>query len=327
MKYSKIISIYYILCFVLIIMIYNTVVQQKYNESIWIDFINISKKRNISMILFFPFIGCGYSNKIPTLVSSFLLSLVSFHPIFIVDWPQLLFYFQFPKSLFIQHHNRIKTNTYNRKNNTILNLLKINESIAIYTFHSFTNSVLQYYNLTKNLKILIKQKQKYHISLDMILQKIFLQPTERINNYIRQFKYYTKRNCIVGIHIRTGYLSDFGEKDKRFFNNKSIALYINTINRVISKYRNCKLFIISDSTIVKDYFFSIYKNRILKYTISGKICHARYAMHGDVKLNECVVKLIAENYLLSECEIIIGSRKSTFFGMACNRSVVKCISL
>lgn len=312
-----------------IILIFNYVRNYKIVNinRIWVDFIKINRKRNTSSILFYPFIGCGYANIIPTLLSSLLLSVVSFHPIFIVNWKLLLFYFHFPKSLFIQKYIHADTKLYDRKNSSILNLLKMNMTIKIYTYHSYTNYVLYYYNLTNNLKILIKQKQKEQITLEMLLHQIFLKPTKDITNYIKTFKKYTKKYYVIGIHIRTGYLSDFGEKDKRFYNNNTISLYKSIINNIINKYKTSRLYIISDSTLVRQYLSKLYKNKLLNLLIPGKICHARSSMRGNQEFNECVVKLIAENYILSECNVIIGSRKSTYFGMACNRKRIICIAV
>lgn len=292
---------------------------------VWIDFMMINKIKNKSIILFYPFIGCGYANKIPTLISSILLSLVSLHPVYIVNWKDLSYYFYFPLSLFIQRYVYNNYYIYNRKNSTILSLLKFNITIKIYTYHTFSKSVLSYYNLTPNLKIVLKQRQKEFITLDMLLNQIFLKPTNIINNYIKHFQKYRRKYNIIGVHIRTGYLSDFGEKDHRFFNNNSIALYIHTINKTINKNNKSMLYIISDSTLIREYLYKIYKNRVVNYTVPGKICHARESMHGKLEVNKCVVKLIAENYILSECNTIIGSGSSTYFAMACKRKRINYI--
>lgn len=300
----------------------------KYNI-LWKDFNKIYKNKNISFILYYPYITCGYGNKIRVLISCIILSLVSFHPLYIINWPQLLLYFHLPKSMFIRYYNNANTNVYcinNICNTKILNLLKNNYTIKIYTIHRFTTSILHYYNLTNNLKFFVKEKQKEYITLDGLIYQKFFIPTKTITNYINNFKRHITKNFIVAAHIRTGYLSDFGEKDRRFYNNNSMDLYINTINRYIKSHVNSKVFIISDSSTIKNYFSNIYKKYLIKYSIPGKICHARReTMHGNMKLNECVVKLITENYLLSECNIIIGSIKSSYFELACNKSVAKCI--
>lgn len=318
---------YHFLLFILLIFVYNiTVVYNNNNNDIWMDFLLINNnKNNKSRILFYPFIGCGYSNKIPTLLSSILLSLVSYHPMFIINWSQLLYYFHLPKSLFLQNYIFSNTVTYNRNNKSILNLLKIGITIKIYTFHSYSSYVLLLYNLTNNLYKLIQNGNNKHISLEMILEKEFLKPTNVILRYIKSFKQKAKNYYIIGIHIRTGYLSDFGEKDSRFFNNQSFSLYINAMNRIINQTVKSKLFIISDSTVTKKYLFKKYRNILLNFDIPGKICHARDSMHGKLELNECVVKLIAENYILSECNIIIGSGRSTYFRMAFKRNGIKHI--
>lgn len=66
--------------------------------------------------------------------------------------------------------------------------------------------------------------------------------------YVKYFNKKRKGNYVIAVHIRTGYLSDFGEKVTIFFNNKSVALYIKKINKIISKHITYKLFIISEST-------------------------------------------------------------------------------
>lgn len=316
-------KIYYIVIIIVLIYICVKNCKKVNNNDIWYDFIKINSKSNISKILFYAYIGCGFANKIPTLLSSFLLSVVSLHPILIINWKQLLLYYNFPKSLFIQYYNDNNTKLYDKKNSTVLNLLKMNITIKIHTYHSFTNSVLQYYNITKNMKILMKQKK--HITIEMLLDQIFLKPTKNITNYIKYFKEQSEVFYMIGIHIRTGYLSDFGERDTRFFNNNSVSLYINTINRIINKYKNSRLYITSDSTLIKEYFHKVYEKKLFNFSIPGKICHARLAMHGKMELNDCVVKLIAENYVLSECSIVIGSGTSTYFGMACRRKFIKCV--
>lgn len=294
---------------------------------VWIDFLRINYKNKNSYILYYPFIGCGYANKIPTLVSSLFLSLVSFHPIYIVSWPQLLFYLYLPKSIFIHKYNLTNVKVYNGKNKSILNLLKENVTVKIFNYHSYTKDILCFYYLTYKLNLLIKGKKNKIVALDNVLNLIFLKPKENINKYINHFIRITKKDYIVGIHIRTGYLSDFGEKGRIFFNNNSTSLYIYYIKRVVKMYNKCKIFIISDSTVTKEYFSILFKNRILNYSIPGKICHAKDTMHSGATYNQCVVKLIAENYILSKCNILIGSGRSTYFAIACKRGNIKCITI
>lgn len=132
---------------------------------------------------------------------------------------------------------------------------------------------------------------------------------------------------MIGIHLRTGYLSDFGEKDRRFFNNRSIIKYINVIDRIIKSNKLSKIYVVSDSTLITKYILSLYKEIALNYSVPGKICHSRYSMHQNNKINDCVIKLISENYILSECNFLIGSRRSTYYGMACTRKKIKSISV
>lgn len=318
---------FFIILCIFFLFLYINICRKANINTIWIDFLNINKRKDLSVILFYPFIGCGYANKIPTLLSSILLSLLSFHPIYIVNWNHLLFYFNFPKELFIQRYNITNVQIYNRKNVSVLRLLIFNISLIIYTYHGFINSVLHYYNLTYNLKLILTENRKEYKTLEMLLNSIFLKPSIAIKNYIYYFKKYRKREYVIGVHIRTGYLSDFGESDRRFFDNNSISKYIKTINNEINKINNSKLFFISDSTAIKKYFYELYKNNVIKYSVPGKICHARGTMHGKVELNDCVVKLISENYILSECNTVIGSKKSSYFGMACKRKIIKCIGI
>lgn len=294
---------------------------------IWKKFVHINSLRYKTAIFFYPFIGCGFANKITALVSSFLLSFLSSYPVYIIKWYDLLYYYRLPRSMFLQVSYINQLVTFNRKNTTILTLLNKNISIKIYTYHSFISSVVLRYNLTKDLINIVKKESNKGIRLESFLHNIFLRPSNHIIENINKFIKIKMNLYTIGIHIRTGYLSDFGEKDFRFFNNNSIATYYNKINSLLLDNKYSKLLIISDSSVIRRQFIEKYNKYILNFTIHGNICHARYSMHGKAKENECVVKLISENYILSYCNILIGSKKSSYFSLACMRSNVKCIKV
>lgn len=109
---------------------------------------------------------------------------------------------------------------------------------------------------------------------------------------------------LVGIHIRTAIYSDFGENERRFYNNHSKELYFKAINYVITKYDSMKLrlYIISDSSKIRDMFSKKYK----KYLSHCDINKNKKINHN---INEVSVK---EQYILSKCNVIIGSCASTF---------------
>lgn len=317
-------SLLYILCLYFILaIIYNK--WKKYD--VVYQFKIINEYNNKSKIYFYPFIGCGFANKIPTLTSTILLSLVSFRSIFIVNWKQLLYYYKLPINIFISAKNNCLLRTFNRKNINVLEDLKKGHSIKIYTYHSYTSYITLFYNITNQIKENIKKNKRKYTDVDMYIQDKFLVPTTYIYQYINDFKKKKKDFYIIGVHIRTGYLSDFGEKDNRFYNNNTLIKYIKTINRIVKSNNFPKIYIISDSTKIREYLITLYHRLIFNFTIPGKICHSGYSMHKNKNINECIIKLVAENYILSECNILIGSRRSTYFGLACRRKIIKAISI
>lgn len=291
------------------------------------EFLYINANRNYTKILFYPFIGCGFANKMPALTSSILLSILSYCSLSIVNWYQLLYYYQLPKFLFIPKYNLSNVKTFNKKNVQVIEDLKRGKSIRVYIYHSFTSTIFTFYNLSTKIKYYLQKNSLKYSNVDMFIQDVFLKPSQIIMNYIKEFNELKNGLFVIGVHIRTGYLTDFKENDKRFFNKNSLSNYVKRIENLLLTKHNSKLYIISDSSIVKRNLSEKFINSILNYSVPGNICHARYSMHENKGLNQCVVKLIAENLILSECNFIIGSRKSTYFGMASKRKKIKSISI
>lgn len=129
-----------------------------------------------------------------------------------------------------------------------------------------------------------------------------LPPRKSLKSIYNNFK---NKNVglIVGVHIRTAIYSDFHEKDYRFYNNNTEKLYNAAIKYVINKlkYNIFSLYIISDSSKIKREFNKEYSK------------YKSFSLIENITISHSVNKYsLIEQYILSECDIIIGSCSSTY---------------
>lgn len=215
-------------------------------------------------------------------------------------------YFNIPK-LFIE-------------NNTLLNYKYINDisinlycsfsnhlDVAVTTCHDILESTVNLCRAGVAKCYIINIFNNNYIHEIYKLRKKLLQellyPKSILINVYKNFK---KNNpgFIIGVHIRTSILSDFHEKSKRFYDNITELLYHKAIKYVSNKYRNkkIKIYIISDSSLIKNKFMKIYKNNTYENILykRTKISH---------NINDISIK---EQYILSKCDVIIGSCASTY---------------
>lgn len=186
-------------------------------------------------------------------------------------------------------------------------LLENRTNIYLTTCHDILEEIIPLciINISKCIFINLNSKNYIHeiYKLRRKLIKELLIPKNILINIYTKFR---KKNIgfLIGIHIRTSIYSDFKEKDLRFYDNKTDAKYYYAIDYIIKKYKhkNIKLYIISDSTKIKYIFKKKYKKYICKYIYNNisTISH---------NLNDLS---ITQQYILSNCKVIIGSCASTY---------------
>lgn len=191
------------------------------------------------------------------------------------------------KSIYIllEHKINIFLTTYFDILEGIIPLCKSNITKCLYINIRHINNIHEIYKLRKKLinELLIPKKT---------LQNLYT----RIKNDNKGF--------IIGIHIRTAIYSDFKENDYRFYNNETEHLYFHAIQNVLQKYKKKrkKLYIISDSTKIKYKFMKKYN----KFVIIDMNLYNEKISHN---INDLSIK---EQFVLSNCNVIIGSCASTF---------------
>lgn len=273
--------------------------------------------KNDKIIIYKTFTGCGLGNKIPTIISCIFFSVVSSSTFYIYGWKDILLYFKIP-SYFI--NNNIKINEFieiRTINNSIKNILSKYNKLSIYKYHGFMNIIYTLYssnNIIKETNISIYQWNK-------LIQDVFFKPCQVVHNYIQKFIILKRNTKVIGLHIRTGFLKNLS-KTSLWYSPAIYDKYIKTIDSLLSFRSDYKLLIISDSHQIIEQIKKKYYKIILNYSIPGPVADPHYSMHG--KNYESGIKLVGDNYLISECDIAVGSHMSTYFTLACSRSNFNC---
>lgn len=313
--------IYVIIVFIISILLYIHLFS-RYSIEFFVEhqLYNNMKKKNNLLIIYKTFTGCGLGNKIPTIYSSIFFSIVSHSTFYIFGWKDLVKYFKIP--LFLLNDNISIKNiiTIRSINHTIKNILNYYRSITIYKYHGFMDVI---YNLYKNADIISSNKLNV-IEWTRVIQYVFLKPCKEVQQYLFSFLQKKRRKKVIAVHIRTGFLSNLS-MSSYWYSPVIYKKYKRIVNELLDKYKDYKLMVLSDSdNLIKD-FSKIYSQYLINYTVSGPITNPHYSMHGMNYTGG--IKLLTDNFLISKCDIAVGTHFSTYFSLACSRSTVKCIKI
>lgn len=216
-------------------------------------------------------------------------------------------YYDIPKFFFTNTtHNKYEK----VKERSIANQYKYLENrtnIFLTTCHDILEDIIALckLNITNCLYINLMNKNYIHeiYKLRKKLIKELLFPKRLLLNIYSKFRN-KNEGYLIGIHIRTSIYSDFREKSLRFYNSETEYKYIYAIEYILNKVKKKKftLYIISDSTKIKNKFIKKYNKYIFKKinNYSERISHS---------INDLS---IIEQYILSKCNVIIGSCASTY---------------
>lgn len=186
-------------------------------------------------------------------------------------------------------------------------LLKNRTNVYLSTCHDILETIIPLCRkkIAKCIYINLKNKNYIH-EIYKLRQKLITKLLIPKKLLLNEYTVYKEKNVgyLIGIHIRTSIYSDFKERSFRFYNNETERLYHKAIKYIIKKYenKNIKFYIISDSTKIKLKFIKQY-NKFIQNNIITKKTKISHTIN-DVS--------IIEQYILSKCNVIIGSCESTF---------------
>lgn len=270
-----------------------------------VTFLNIVTKYK-EKTLYYRGLG-GMSNIILGYYSTVYLSILMNRNFKMKYIRKLNKYYKMPDIFFT--NDTIKGYKIINENSITSQFAKVENDTFIYisTCHDILENIIPLcvLNITKCLFINLKNKNLIH-ELYKLRRQLIAELLVPKSTLLYTYKIFKKKNIgfLIGIHIRTSIYSDFKERDLRFYNNETEKLYIQVIDYVIKKYlrKNKKLYIISDSRNIKYKFKEKYNKYILKDIFSNNtiVSHSINDMS------------IIEQYLLSKCNVIIGSCASTF---------------
>lgn len=299
--------------------------QQYNNFSSFLNQLAINNVNDINpSIIYIPHLNAGLCNKLMGYYSSAYLALGMNLSYYISCWDCFRTYFQIPSILFDYNCDSDEIIHFNGSifREKDIEIVKQHETYIISTVYDLLESFVEI--CEKN------QTKWFHCySLDIeyrfydtvwnlrrLIQYEFLHPVKSIRNTIQKFYKIKKSSIILGIHIR------FHEK---FFNNYIWHLYIHKTLELLEKYKNLKLYVISDNEGIYYDFISIFKEYIIKYKIPGLFIHVGKTIFQPNNIS--VIKSISENFVLSLCDFIMGSCGSTYLYLALNRFNKKYIMI
>lgn len=314
---------YLILLFVLI----NSMKRNKSNIC-YFRSILIRNNRNKNKIIYLVNQNAGLANTLRGMSSTICLSFFIGSKFYLSGWNSIIFYFNFPNILIhIKKYEVYEINNFiyfRSFNNSVIKTLKENKSIVLTDIHGFMNYVTHKYFFSKQMKIL---KREYYLKtlnsviLNNIIQNEFFSPTKCINKYIQEFYRIKKKKLVLGIHIRSGI---FGNNftENYFSNFVTVKKYFIKSLMVVKNNNISFLFSISDNEKNLKQINEYYKKILINISFSGNIIHSKFALYNSKKNNNAI-RIVSEFILLSNCDIIIGTKRSSFSAEACRRIISK----
>lgn len=312
-------------CFILLIyIIFSNILSNRNNEKYFLRELVIKHINNNKRIIYLVNPTAGLGNTLRGISSIIYLSYFYNTSFFIKGWNSIKYYFHFPNELL---YGKIDSSIiyYKRFSRDVLNTLnKSNITLAISEIHGFVPFLIRHFYKSKEMSVI---KNVYSLSkitrniLNNIIYREFFLPTKIIREYIDVFNIKRNRKKVLGIHIRSGHFyNNFTEK---YFSRVNIYKYYTQSKEIIKQYKISRIFVVSDNDYyaneIKKYFY----RRIINITITGNIIHSRFSLYTK-DMNYDATRIIVEFVLLSHCDVIIGTKMSSFSYESCNMLLRKC---
>lgn len=267
--------------------------------------------------------SAGLANSLRGISSSILLSYFHSYKYKLKGWNSIIYYFDFPKEwIYFSIDN--ETIFFSRFNESIFNIQ--NKSIMITDIYGFSHKLLEKYKKSKELIILkeiynLKSITSYVIT-SIIYNEIFI-PSYIIKRYIRIFNQKKKGEKVLGIHIRSGKFNNkFNEK--YFKNTKNVYNYYLISKKLLKIYNISLIFATSDNKNYSLFLKLRFKDKMINIPFKGEIIHSRFSLYNQY-INENAIRIVSEFLILSSCDIILGTKYSSFSYESCKRNMNKCI--
>lgn len=284
---------------------------------VFLNQLEINDKRDVTpSIVYLPHHNAGLCNKLMGYYSSAYLALGMNLSYYLSCWQSFKTYFQIPSIIFDYECDRDDNIHFNGSvfSESDIKGIKKRDIYVISTYYDLLESFVEICerNRTDSLYCYgLDYSSQYSDriwNLRRLVQDQFLHPVKSIRNYINKFFKIKISQVVLGIHIRV---------HERFFSNYTWHLYIHKTLKLLDKYKNLKIYVISDNEGIYYDFMSIFKQNVIKYKVPGLYIHVGRAIFEPN--NGSVSKAISENYILSLCDYIMGSCGSTYLYLALNR--------
>lgn len=318
---------YFLLLFINYLLYYYSI-HSKVNKYYYLrsTLLKLNKERIKIIYLVNPL--AGLANTMRGLSSTIYLSYFCKTSVFLRGWSSILYYFNLPKE-FLTVLNSSSFTKYKRFKIDIINDIKQDDkSIILTDIHGFINFLITQYHNSKDMIVL---KNEYCIKsintgiLSSIVYKEIFIPSNAINEYLDDFNMKKKKKKVLGIHIRSGkFMNNFTENYFSPITNLNV-LYVKS-KFIIQKYNLSYIFAISDNEIMLNHVKSHFRNILLNISFKGDIIHSRFSLYNPI-INNNAIRIVSEFILLSNCNVILGTKYSSFSSESCNRLLNKCFTI
>lgn len=285
--------------------------------------LNINNSNRVVIHLINP--TAGLANTLRGVASTIILSYLCSSKFYLKKWNSVVFYFDFPRKL-LYNLNLNSTVIYKRFNITVIKSLNNNNIILTITeIHGFMNVLINLFSTNIRMILLKKKYNIQHVNKNIlnsiVYREIFI-PSKYINNYLHIFNQKKMNKRVLGIHVRS----------EKYTINYTNPISLNNIlykffvlsNKSILQYNISHVFTISDNTIISDELKKYFYKKYISIPFKGDIIHSRYALYNK-NINNNAIRIVSEFIILSHCDIIIGTRSSSFSYESCIRLMKKCI--
>lgn len=215
--------------------------------------------------------------------------------------------------------------SYIRFNITILKLLALeNIIISLGDVHGFMQYIIYRKEVINKMNILTKlyalSKINKIVCNSIVYNEIFI-PSNRVIYYLKRFSHKRNNKKILGIHIRSGIF--FNNYTEKYFSRIYLTSFYNRAKQIIQNNNLSFVFIISDNYNFLNKAKLYFKEIIININFRGDIIHSKFSLY-NTKFNYNALRIVAEFIILSTCDYIIGTKRSSFSMEACNRLMKRC---
>lgn len=319
MIYKYDILIKFILLFVLVNIINNIE-----NDSYYFRSLLLNMNNKLNSIIYLVNQNAGLANTLRGMSSTMWLSFFCRKRFLLKGWNSIIYYFDYPKILI---YNKEKENSiifFKCFNISVLTLLKTNTSIILTDIHGFINYITQKFIYSKEMNLIKKVYSLKYIDgsiLNSIIHKEIFIPSKYIKKFISIFDNIKRNKKVLGIHIRSGkFKNNFTEN--YFIKYVKLKKYLKKSILVVKNNNISFIFSVSDNINNLKDINSYFKEVLINITFKGNIVHSKFALYNS-HINNNAIRIVSEFILLSNCDIIIGTERSSYSAEACRRELLK----